>query len=79
MWVDQREAECNIQYCTGKCSFQLSFEPTFDAKIDKARTCAINIVGLNTFTCGIEYYLTFKSLYGFIVMLCIVVVVYVPV
>ena len=44
------------------------------------RTCAINIVGLNTFTCVIEYLKSiFKSLYGFIIMLHIVVVVYMPV
>ena len=43
------------RYCTGKRGFRLSCEPSFDAKIDEAGTCAINIVGLNTFTCGIEY------------------------
>ena len=36
-------------------SSYVSFEPSFDAKIDDARMYAINIVGLNTFTCGIEY------------------------
>ena len=44
--------KCNI---TGRQGFRLSFEPSFDAKIDKAKTCAINIVDLNTFTCGIEF------------------------
>ena len=38
--------ECNIQYCTRQHGFRLSLEPSFDAKIDKARTYAINIVAL---------------------------------
>ena len=33
------------RYCTQKSGFWLCFEPSFDAKIDEARTCAINVVG----------------------------------
>ena len=32
-----------------KMTVTLAIEPSFDAKIDKARTYAINIVGFNTF------------------------------